>query len=160
MTQVRISPPLTIGRHGPLLLVLAGPEVHGFVVDSWCKSYEPVACAALGLGKPDALPPASRRLICAGLYTRVKAVLERAHVIAAVAEEEPSVVLGYVVCEEAPPLVHFCYVAAPVRRQGVASALLEACKARDGGYTHHTQAGAPLARRFSLTYAPRPSESR
>lgn len=144
----------TIARHGPLLLVLAGPEVHGFVVDSWCKSYEPVACSALGLPKPDALPPGFRRLLCAGLYARVKETLSRGVVLAAVAESEPTVVLGYVVCEQAPARVHYCYVGAAVRGQGVASALLGACKAAGGVYTHHTPAGVPLVRRFGLTYSP------
>lgn len=154
---IRLLRQEVVGRHGPLLLVLSGPEVHGFVVDSWCKSYEPVACAALGLGKPDALPSASRRLICAGLYTRVKAALERAHVIAAVAEEAPEVVLGYVVAEDLGgdvSRVHYVYVGAAVRRQGVASALLDVCRARGGLYTHHTPAGGALARRFGLTFSP------
>jgi len=145
-----------LARHGPLLLVHAGPEVHGFVVDTWCKSYEPAACAMAGLPKPESLPPGFRRLLCAGLYARVKATLGRARVLAAVAEEAPAVVLGYVVCEEAPAgtVVHYVYVGATVRRQGVAAALLEACSARGGAYTHHTSAGAPLARRFGLVFSP------
>ena len=146
-----------IARHGPLLLALSGSEVHGFVVDSWCKSYEPAACAILGLGKPDALPAGLRRLICAGIYSQVKAVLERARVIAAVAEEAPDVVLGYVVADDLGgglTRVHYVYVGAAVRRQGVASALLDACRAKGGQYTHHTPAGAALVRRLGLSYAP------
>lgn len=146
-----------VARHGPLLLTIAGPEVHGFVVDSWCKSYEPAACATLGLGRPDALSAGLRRLICAGLYGRVKATLERAVVIAAVAEEAPEVVLGYVVADDLGgdmTRVHYVYVGAAVRRQGVASALLDACRAKGGQYTHHTPAGAALVRRLGLSYAP------
>lgn len=145
-----------LARHGPLLLVLAGPEVHGFVVDTWCKSYETAACALLNLPRPDDLPPGFRRYLCAALYARVKATLARARVLAAVAEEAPAVVLAYVVAEESPAgtVVHYAYTAAPVRRQGVAAALLEACSARGGVYTHHTPAAAPLARRFGLTFSP------
>jgi GNAT superfamily N-acetyltransferase len=156
-----MTPLEAVARIGSLVLVPGGVDVLGYVVASWCKSSAPAACEAVGLPHPDELPPDAKRLVHAGLYARVKTLLARASMRAliAVAEVDPSKFLGYVVYEEthAGLVLHYLYVDKPVRRHGLAGALLDAAGFKRGGtYTHHTPAGLALVRRYGLTYQPEP----
>lgn len=160
----------TLGRLGPVVFVECGPEAHAFVVDAWCKSYEPVALEHLGMSTPDKLAPVVRKAVCAGLYAKVKAILARpdTRIICGVAESDETVVVCFAVWEPAlkdteriaePELLHYLYVKADMRRQGLAKWLLGYLQnERDGryvdGYTHHSPAGATLARDYHLQYRP------
>lgn len=150
-----------IATHGPVAFVLAGPAAHGFVVDSFCKSYEPHALDALGLPVADEVPASLRRFVLSGLHGRVSRALRRGRLLMAVALDEPDTFLGYCLLEEseAAVRVHYTYVLAHARRRGLGRALLETVvgdtpdKARY--YTHHTIAGASLVRRFGMQYHPK-----
>ena len=150
-----------LATHGPVAFVLAGPRAHGFVVDSFCKSYEPHLLDACGLGKAEDVPASLRRFLLSGLHSRVSRALRHGRLLMAVALDEPDIFLGYALVEEseAAVRVHYVYVLAHARRKGLARALVETAvgdtpdKARY--YSHHTPAGVALTRRFGLLYHPK-----
>lgn len=151
-----------IGSHGPVVFVEGGSEAHGYVVSAFCRSYEPVALRLAGLNHASALPAAFRKLLCEGLHAQVKAALARSRVLVAVAERDPDSILGCVLYEARSdgPVIHYVYVDHPARRTGLGTAMLTAlartCPHASKGarYTHHTTAGATLARAFHLSFTP------
>lgn len=150
-----------VGRHGPLLILPAPAEAVAFIVDSWCKSYEAGALAALGPLKPESLTPEGRRAFCKSNVDRVRGLVAdpSTRALVAVVPDAPSIFHGYVV-HSPGECVHYVYVLQEMRRSGLGAALLKAAGVSSGiGYTHHTSAGRALVRRFGLTYRPHGQES-
>lgn len=151
-----------IGSHGSVFFYERGEEAHGYVVSSFCKSYEPSGLLMLGMNARAPLPQPFRKMVHGKLYSRIKATLARSRVLAAVHSDQPDSIVGCIVyeCRKDGPVIHYVYVDHPVRRFGLASAMLTAlartCPDANKGarYTHHTPAGAKLARRFNLSFTP------
>ena len=158
MTAAR--PLNALATHGPVAFVLGGPEAHGYVVDTFCKNVESPLLAALGLPKAKALPAELRRLVNEGMRAQVLAALREGALLMAVAVEEPTTYLGYVLCEggEGTCRVRYCYVQHTARRKGLGRALVghvvEAVAPRSRYYAVHTRAGSALVRRYGLQYQP------
>jgi len=152
-----MSTPEVVSRVGSVVATPAGPEALGFIVDSWCRSFERSALATLGLPSPEAIPPGMRRLVCSSIHARVKATIAKptTRALVLVHEDRPEVLLGHLVYEPGTPgTVHYAYVLESLRHMGLASMLLEAAHVSGASATHFTRAGAALFRRFSLTYSP------
>lgn len=156
-----ISEVADLGRLGDVVFRVAGVNVHGYVVSAFCKSYEPHGLSSIGFARGEELPSGFRKMVCSHLHARITDVLKRSEVLAAVDPSQPGSVLGCIVYERSSkgPVIHYVYVDHPVRRFGLASAMLAAlarsCPEGLGArYTHHTPAGAKLARRFNLTFSP------
>jgi hypothetical protein len=152
--NVQQEQPRVLGRLGSVIIIPAGPEALGFIIDSWCRSFERPALQQLNLPAPERVPGGLRRMVCSAIHERVRALVARpsTRALVAVHEASPEVLLGHVTYE--PEKLHYAYVLENVRHLRIASALVGAAGVRGGAYTHHTPAGASLVRRFHLAYTP------
>ena len=158
------GPVNAILRHGPLLIVECGPEAHNIAISKWCREYAAGLRDVLGVD-PKALGALSWRLLNRAIYDRVRSCLARGRIVCAVAEEDPTVIIGFAVFEHKPTglVLHYAHTRKLSRRQGVARAMMEAIErvtglpVRGAKYTHHTPGGEPLARAFRLSFTPRES---
>lgn len=111
---------------------LVAPPVPEYIASSWCATYRRIA----PLGMPVGLWAEGQRRIIRDLEPCT---------VALVTPDAPHTIHAWVCAS--PGVLHYVYVAQPLRRLGIAKALVEATAGRTGSFTHHKP--KELARAFS-----------
>lgn len=132
----------------PLIVIRAMRESdRRFIEASWFESY----FKALRLGFPTPFD-----VFKSGMNVRIKRLLEESDVYVAVANIDHDEILGYsVVSKDEPKALHWLYVKALFRRQGIATKLLF-----DADHYSHTplKEGRHFLKHHGLKFAPELAE--
>lgn len=117
-----------------------------FIYDSWLKSYYD-DCIEDGFVR--------KKLFYKRHQPVVTKLIEKSIIRLAVESEDPDVIIGYIVYEEEPKTVHYCYVKGSFRRFGICKRLLYETNCFEGTYvTHLTRKAKPLQLKMGFIYSP------
>jgi hypothetical protein len=122
-----------------------------FIFATWLRSYRHSSTFAKKI---------SNEIYYSRHHLVIDLILKRegSKVLVAHPEEDPDIILGYVVTEvqaDGAEVVHYTYVKKSFRRMGIAEGLWkELDKSKDYAFTHYTTDAEWLTKKYNLTYDP------